>query len=1477
MKTKLFPCPGAVLSLNRNYFRAISATLLIGLCLASRVAFGFSIQPAGSVAIVSWGVSNTVLQSRSDLVTGSWTNVSGATSPYYAPGLEPKMFFRLVYGVGGPLPTNLPPTVANFSVSGVHDKFLVAPAPGVLTNASDPNGLAISAVLLSNPENGTVALNADGSFTYTPNSGFIGTDSFTFYGVDELTSSPPATVYITLTDAAPVAQNDSYAVTANQILNVAAPGVLVNDSDTDGDTISAVFESSPSNGTLTLNADGSFTYTPDASFTGMDSFTYQVTDGLKPGNTATVTINVHTTDTAPIAGNGTYSIAHDQVLSVAAPGVLSYASDADGDPLTISLGTSPANGMLNLDTDGSFTYSPNAGFVGTDSFTYTVNDGLSNSSPGTITINVMASQPVASNDVYYVHQNSTLTVSAPGVLLNDTDPDNQPLSAVLDTPPINGGLTFSPDGSFIYSGNTNFSGTDSFTYYATDGISNSSPATVTIYVTNRPPVAVADAYGVHTNTTLNVPAPGVLNNDYDPDGDALTTVLNTSPANGSLTLNSDGSFSYTPNNGFIGTDSFTYKASDGLALSAPVSVTLTVHDTNAPPVSAPSEYIIRPNDTLTVDVAGSELLDDSDADGDPLTAQLLAAPAHGSLTFNTNGTFVYTPNAGYAGLDSFVYQPFDGLVGGNPAPVFIIITNSPPVAQPDLYEVHFNTALTVEAPGVLENDSDADDDELIAGLITPPANGTLALDEDGGFTYLPNTNFIGVDSFTYVANDGISGSAAATVTISVTDNAPTASDDSYQTPEDTTLNITADAGVLANDDDADFDTLTAVLATGPSHGSLTLNSDGSFIYTPNAGFAGTDTFTYTASDGLLSTVPATVTITVNNVVLAARPNAGAPAALTIQQVIFTGGYGNNRQLLPDTPGMNGQPANYDAPQFLELGGTGIFNPLVRGDRSFPYIYANDSTLELQAKFTARNIPAGAAVKLRADAVDLLSGDIITTFGGGIKAGGAGFAGVVGSGVVSTGRRSVSADTAFDNGSTYYKLGISWQFQVNGGAWVDCNGMSDNVIFHTFLAPQVPTCPTLVGNACASARAVGGVNGLNDTRAILNALWAQRFVPKKAQRWDGATLSYYGRWNPALHIHSIAGLLQTQDGECDTWAQFMIASLQAQGIEIANFVGVRPNTRNGEALLVQTWNFPAGAAGREYPWVNYSTPVGTADSIYPTFKFAGPPNVNFFGNWQYVWQAVPAAPQWTYTAGVAGKDGGQNQPNPVATFYNHCIVRIGDAAGMNNKYYDPSYGSTYGDLLVMEKKALSGFYRARGVNTRFDIRAGIGNGGMAIAPGKDIPQLAGGNLLERNAPSNLQFFSGADAFAPDSDGQPDNAALKGGAVAPVKTKAGGAITVWIVDSYGRVADSSSFVTIIIGNNPAGASLCNGANVINAGGPRTLNPNRITVQAVKGVATFPAFNINASGDAFTLKAYLSTATGSPRANSTPAVSQMFDVGP
>jgi VCBS repeat-containing protein len=213
--------------------------------------------------------------------------------------------------------------------------------------------------------------------------------------------------------------------------------------------------------------------------------------------------------------------------------------------------------------------------------------------------------PIANDDTYTTNEDTVLTVAAPGVLGNDTDAENDPLTAVLNTSPGNGSLTLNSNGSFSYTPNANFNGSDSFTYRANDGQSNSNIATVTITVNavNDPPTAVGDTYSTNQGTTLTVAAPGVLGNDSDAENDPLTAVLNTPPSNGSLTLNSNGSFSYTPNANFNGSDSFTYRANDGQSNSNIATVSLTVI---APSISVAD---IQPNTmqagtTINVTITG---------------------------------------------------------------------------------------------------------------------------------------------------------------------------------------------------------------------------------------------------------------------------------------------------------------------------------------------------------------------------------------------------------------------------------------------------------------------------------------------------------------------------------------------------------------------------------------------------------------------------------------------------------------------------------------------------------------------------------------------------------------------------------------------------------------------------------------------------------------------------------------------------------
>src|SRR5205823_274949 len=233
-----------------------------------------------------------------------------------------------------------------------------------------------------------------------------------------------------------------------------------------------------------------------------------------------------------------------------------------------------------------------------------------------------------------------------------------------------------------------FNGTDTFTYKASDGQAQSGVATVTITVTpvNDAPVAANDdSYTTPEDTQLTVSAPGVLANDRDVDGDALSSILVTGPIHGTLTLNSDGSFTYTPAPNFNGVDSFTYKATDGQAQSGIATATITVTPVNDTPVAANDDSYTTPEDTqLTVSAPGV-LSNDSDVDGDPLSTILVTGPSHGTLTLHTVPTRRSTDLPNFNGVDSFTYKATDGQAQSGIATATITVTpvNDAPVAAND--------------------------------------------------------------------------------------------------------------------------------------------------------------------------------------------------------------------------------------------------------------------------------------------------------------------------------------------------------------------------------------------------------------------------------------------------------------------------------------------------------------------------------------------------------------------------------------------------------------------------------------------------------------------------------------------------------------------------------------------------------------------------------------------------------------------------
>jgi VCBS repeat-containing protein len=675
----------------------------------------------------------------------------------------------------------------------------------------------------------------------------------------------------------PTANDDHFTTGTNVTLTAAAPGVLGNDDEAGGGPLTAALTQQARSGTVVLNTDGSFAYTPDPGFTGTDEFRYKATNAAGTSNNGHAFVAV--TNTAPVANDDHYSTSVNLVvlslpLSVSAPGVLGNDTDANGDPLTAQRLTGPAHGLLTFNADGSFTYTAVLNFSGTDSFTYRVSDGTAWSAPSTVFINVSTPNqaPITTDDAYTTAEDTPLVVAAPGVLGNDTDPNGNTLTATLGTPPAHGTLSFAADGRFTYTPDPGWHGTDTFTYQADDGTAESNLATVTIVVTpvNDPPVGVTDTYSTTQNTPLTVAGPGVLGNDIDVDGDPLTAVLVGGPGTGRLTFNPDGSFVYTPHPGFTGTVTFTYQAVDpSAATSAPVTVTLKVLPPTNRPVANTDAYAMMQDGVLVVASPGV-LGNDTPPGTDPLLATLIGSPTNGTVALNPDGSFTYTPHPGFVGTDSFNYKATDlvnGSTGASQVVITVIRVNHPPASAPDAYTTPAGSALTVPAAGVLANDTDPDGDPLTAALVGPPAHGTVSLFPDGSFVYNPDPGFVGDDTFTYEANDGTTNGGVVAVTITVTpvappDQPPAGAPDAYATAAGAAL-VVPGPGVLQNDTDPDGDPLTAVLATGASHGTVTMSGDGSFTYTPDPGFAGTDSFTYRVSDGRLTSAEVTVTITVN--------------------------------------------------------------------------------------------------------------------------------------------------------------------------------------------------------------------------------------------------------------------------------------------------------------------------------------------------------------------------------------------------------------------------------------------------------------------------------------------------------------------------------------------------------------------------------------------------------------------------------------
>ncbi len=552
----------------------------------------------------------------------------------------------------------------------------------VTANDTDPDGDPVSVVvlnpILTPPTNGTAVRLSGSTIRYTPTAGFVGTDTFRYRISDGFPGSVHSAL-VTVSVAAnqpPVAFNDTASTIEGQAVTI---NVTANDTDPDGDPVSVVvlnpILTPPAHGTATRLSGSTIRYTPAAGFSGTDTFRYRISDGF-PGSvhSALVTVTVEPNQ-APVAVHDPASTRENASVDI---DVMANDSDPNGDPIALVLGDpviiAAEHGSTQRISDSIIRYTPSTGFAGTDTFRYRITDGDLFHSAG-VTVTVVANQaPVAMPDRKATPLDTPFTLN---VLANDTDPEGDPIRLVNEPilePASRGTATRVSDTSIRYVPDSGFSGTDSFRYRITDGFPGTvHSAVVTVRVDNQRPDASPDDGTTHAGTPITL---DVVANDTDPEGDTLVLVpepILIAPGNGSAVRVSDTSITYTPQDGFLGTDTFRYRITDGWG--AVHSAGVTVHVTNTAPVARPDSVITDIDTAITIDVKAN----DSDPDGDSFSVIAIASPASRGTAVRLNNREVrYTPDAGFLGEDSFSYRIRDEHGGQDMATVSVTVADIVP-------------------------------------------------------------------------------------------------------------------------------------------------------------------------------------------------------------------------------------------------------------------------------------------------------------------------------------------------------------------------------------------------------------------------------------------------------------------------------------------------------------------------------------------------------------------------------------------------------------------------------------------------------------------------------------------------------------------------------------------------------------------------------------------------------------------------------
>ncbi|WP_203156012.1 tandem-95 repeat protein [Methylobacterium aquaticum] len=675
--------------------------------------------------------------------------------------------------------TNPAPSAADDVITTDEDRPVDIDVTG---NDHDPDGDPLAVVAGSvTARHGTVAINPDGSLRYTPDPDFNGADTIVYTITDGNGGFATASVAVAVNpvDDAPVVDSASPIIadrSDSDAARVSIPaGHAFSDVD-EGDVLTFTATGLPP-GLAIDPATGEIagTIRHDASGpTGRTTYAVTLTATDGSGLAVSRTLAWAIANPAPSAADDVITTDEDRPVDIDVTG---NDHDPDGDPLAVVAGSVTArHGTVAINPDGSLRYTPDPDFNGADTIVYTITDGNGGFATATVAVGVnpVDDAPVVDSTSPIIADRSdsdAARVSIPaGHAFGDVDEGDVLTFSATGLPP---GLAIDPvtgeiAGTLASDASTRVpGGVYAVTLTGTDSAGASATARFTITVGNPAPIARDDLAALDEDGLLEG---RVLDNDADPDGDAMRVdpMPVAGPLHGRLDLRADGTFTYRPEAGFHGEDSFAYAVvdSDGGRSTAMVRLTVASIDTlpeDTTPEDTPPKATAAPVTTREDTPVDGRIIVDDPGDAPP-TFAVEMAPASGQVTLRPDGGFTYTPATDFHGADGFTVRVSTETGGSTLVPVAatIVAVNDAPDAHADALAI---SAGEVGRGRVVATDPDGDplDFRLQAG----PANGTVVLAEDGSYAYTPATGFSGRDSFTVEVGDGSGGVARATVAVTV--------------------------------------------------------------------------------------------------------------------------------------------------------------------------------------------------------------------------------------------------------------------------------------------------------------------------------------------------------------------------------------------------------------------------------------------------------------------------------------------------------------------------------------------------------------------------------------------------------------------------------------------------------------------------------------------------------------------------------------